>query len=199
MDLLNWDWGGSMRMMVSAGVATAAVQVLMPMYRDRRARKKHAAYMAVRLAVTLESFSWSCANLLQDNHNAETPPDHEHPNWNHELPELAPYPDDSDGWRAIDSKLVGRVLGFRNKLHETKSTIRNVIEFNEGALSWTLDEEAASRGLEAWRLGSDLRKTHSLEAVELEWDYPDFLQRQLDAAVTKKEEDRVRRRKLAAN
>src|SRR5215813_5610418 len=123
MDLFNWDWGGTIRMMVSAGAATAAVQIFMPMYRDRRTRKNHAAYMAVRLAVTLENFSWSCANFIQDNHNAETPPDHEYPNWEVDLPDLAPYPDDSDGWRAIDPKSVGRVLGFRNKLHETTSTI----------------------------------------------------------------------------
>jgi hypothetical protein len=172
MEWLGWEWSRFFMMIVSAGVGSALVQSLMPIYRDRRTRRKQAAYMAMRLAVVMENFAWACANFIQDNHNARTPPEAEYPAWEIALPELLAYPEDADGWRAIAPKLAGRVFGLRNKLHESKSTIRNIIEFNKAELGWVLDEQAASRGLEAWRMAIDLRKTYGIEAVELEWNFP---------------------------
>jgi hypothetical protein len=143
-------------------------------------------------AVVMENFAWACANLIQENHNARTPPNAEHPGWEIALPELLSYPEDADGWRAIAPKLAGRVFGLRNKLHESKSTIRNIIEFNKAELGWVLDEQAASRGLEAWRMAIDLRRTYGIEAVELEWNYPDYLKTALDTAVGRREDHRKR-------
>ena len=134
MEWLGWEWGRFFMMIVSAGVGSALVQSLMPIYRDRRTRRKQAAYMAMRLAVVMENFAWACANFIQDNHTARTPPDEEYPAWEIALPELLAYPEDADGWRAIAPKLAGRVFGLRNKLHESKSTIRNIIEFNKEEL-----------------------------------------------------------------
>ncbi len=178
-------------MIVSAGVGSALVQSLMPIYGDRRTRRKQAAYMAMRLAVVMENFAWACANFIQDNHNARTPPDEEYPAREIALPELLAYPEDADGWRAIAPKLAGRVFGLRNKLYESKSTIRNIIEFNKAELGWVLDEQAASRGLEAWRMAIDLRKTYGIEPVELEWNYPDYLKTALDT-VKQREDHRKR-------
>jgi len=192
MEWLGWEWSRFFMMIVSAGVGSALVQSLMPIYRDRRTRRKQAGYMAMRLAVVMENFAWACANFIQDNHNARTPPDEEYPAWEIALPELLAYPEDADGWRAIAPKLAGRVFGLRNKLYESKSTIRNIIEFNKAELGWVLDEQAASRGLEAWRMAIDLRKTYGIEPVELEWNYPDYLKTALDTAVKQREDHRKR-------
>jgi hypothetical protein len=192
MEWLGWEWGRFFIMMSGAGAGSAIVQVLMPIYRDRRMRRKHAAYMAMRLAVMMENFAWSCANFIQDNHNARTPPDEEYPAWEIALPELVDYPEDVDGWRALAPKLAGRILGLKNKLHESKSTIRNIVVFNKAELGWVLDEQAASRGLEAWRAAVNLRKAHGIEPIELEWDYPDYLQRALDTAIKQRKEYRQR-------
>ena len=34
---------------------------LLPIYRERRMRRKQAVYMAMRLAVIMENFAWACA------------------------------------------------------------------------------------------------------------------------------------------
>jgi hypothetical protein len=38
----------------------------------------------------------------------------------------------------------------------------------------------------------DLRKTYGIEAVELEWNYPDYLKAALDTAVKQREDHRKR-------
>jgi hypothetical protein len=43
-----------------AGVGTAAVTGLLTLYREQRHRSDLAAYMAMRLAVTLESYARAC-------------------------------------------------------------------------------------------------------------------------------------------
>jgi len=192
MDWLAWDWSRFFMMIVGAGLGSGLVQALLPIYRDRRMRRKQAAYMAMRLAVVIENFAWACANLIQNNRNAQTPPGEEHPAWEVALPELLAYPEDVDGWRAIAPKLAGRALGLRNKLHESNSMIRNTMAFNKEELGWVLDEQAASRGLEAWQIAIDLRKTHRIERVELEWDYPDYLRKAFDTAVKQREQHRER-------
>jgi hypothetical protein len=193
MDWLGgWEWSRFFMMIVGAGLGSGVVQALLPIFRERRLRRKQAAYMAMRLAVVLENFAWACADLIQDNHNARTPDDDKYPAREIALPELLAYPEDIDGWRAIAPKLATRVFGLRNKLHETKSTLRNITEFNNTELGWMLDEQAASRGLNAWRIAVDLRRTHGIEPVEIEWDYPDYLKNALDTGAKQREEHRKR-------
>ena len=191
MEWLGWEWGRFFIMIAGAGVGSAAVQVLMPVYRERRMRRKHAVYMAMRLAALMENFACACANFIEDNRDVRKPSDGEHPAWETALPELPAYPEDIDGWRALAPKLAIRVFGLRNKLHQSQSTIRNVTEDNQSGL-YILDEQAATRGLEAWRIAVDLRKNYGIEPIELEWDFPDYLRRALDTAAKEREEHRQR-------
>ena len=191
MESLGWEWGRLFTMIAAAGVGSAAVQALMPVYRDHRMRRKQAVYMAMRLAVIMENFAWACADFVQNNRNARTPAGDEYPAWETALPELLAYPEDSEGWRAIAPKLAGRVFGLRNKTHQSTSTIRQTLEADKPELGWMLDEQAAARGLEAWRLAVDLRRAHRIEPVELEWNYPDYLQTALEAATTRRGERRT--------
>ncbi|GEM_PF-6675410 len=135
--------------------------------------------MAMRLAVVLENFAWACANFVQDNHNAEEPQDEEYPAWSVVLPEIGAYPDDGDGWRAIDRKLAGRCLGLRNRVQESQSEIRGISYYIEERLGETLDEQAAKRGLDAWKLAVDLRKKHGVEEIKPEWEYGEYLENTL--------------------
>ena len=180
MELPGWEWSRFFMMIVGAGVGSAVVQLLMPVYRDRRMRRRHAAYMAMRLAVVLENFAWACASFIQVNHDARTPADDQHPAWEIALPVPLAYPEDVDGWRAVAPNLAARVFGLANKLNESKSAIRNTIESNKGDLGRILDEQAAVRGLEAWNLATELRKTYGIEPVQLEWDYPNYLKHAFD-------------------
>jgi hypothetical protein len=192
MEWLGWEWGRFFIMIAGAGVGSAAVQVLMPVYRERRMRRKHAVYMAMRLAVLMENFAWACANFIEDNHDVRILPGAEYPAWETALPELPAYPEDIDGWRALAPKLAVRVFGLRNKLHQSQSTIRNATDGNKSEFGCVLDEQAAARGLEAWRVAVDLRKNYGIEPIELEWDFPDYLRRAFDTAAKEREERRQR-------
>jgi len=170
------DWGDLVKTVLAAGVGSALVQIVMPLYLGRRQREDHAAYMAMRLAVILEAFARSCSDFIEANRNAYHQEDQEFPDWDATLPKLGSYPEDSDGWRAIDRNLAGRCLGLRNKIAESQGLISSVIEYSEDELGDTLDEHAAKRGLEAWQLAVELRKRSGVEEVEPDWDYADVLE-----------------------
>ncbi len=127
-----------------------------------RRRKSLAGYHALRLAVILESYAYACSEFLTDNANAEHAPGNEFPDWSTQLPTLEPYPDDSEGWRAINLQLAARLLDLRNKAAGSQSIIRATATYAIDDLGDVLDREAGSRGLEAWKLAQALREGHRL-------------------------------------
>ncbi len=172
-----WDWATLGKTALGAGVGTALVQGLLAVYRDGRHRKSQATYMAMRLAVTLEFFASACVDLIQKNANVEPPPPTEqYPAWIAELPELPAYPDDADGWRAIDCALAGRCLNLRNKIHGSQGIIDSTIEYDMSGLGDTFEEQTAARGMEAWKLAVALRRKHGVEKVDTVWDYAAILE-----------------------
>ncbi len=66
---------------LGSGVVSVFVQGYLPIWRENRQRNAHAAYMAMRLAVMLESYSAACLDFIWSNDNAETLPGQEYPNW----------------------------------------------------------------------------------------------------------------------
>jgi hypothetical protein len=175
----TWDWATLAKTAIGAGFGTALVQGLLAIYRDRRHRKSQAAYMAMRVAVTLEFYASACADFIQKNANVEPPPTEQYPAWTTELPELPAYPDDADGWRAIDRALAGRCLNFRNKIHGSQGIINSAIEYSIDDLEDTLGKQADERGLEAWNLAVALRRRHGVEEVDTVWEYTNTLERAL--------------------
>ncbi len=133
-----------------------------------------------------------------DNGNAQTPPDQEFPDWKVTLPELPPYPDEAEGWHAIDLKLATRALNLRNRISGSQGLISSTIEFSDDELGDTLDEEAAGRGLEAWEIAVALRRGHGLDVAELTWDFVDSLQVARRNAEQSKTEARERSAPLIA-
>src|SRR5258706_8914354 len=132
--------------------------------------------MAMRLAVILESYAYACSEFIADNANMQSPPDQEFPDWNITLPELLAYPDDLDGWRAIDRKLAGRCLNFRNRIHGSQGLISAALEYTIDDLEDIFNEQAAARGLEAWELAAALRSKHGGEQANPVSDFVDGLQ-----------------------
>jgi hypothetical protein len=132
---------------------------------------------------------------IQTNRNAPHADDQEHPDWETKLPELGPYPDDEDGWQAIDRKLANRCLGLRNKIAESQSIIRDVMEHVMDDLKDTLDEQSAKCGLEAWTLAVELRQRNRVEEVNPDWNYAEVLEETLPRAIKSKEERNTRRAK----
>lgn len=106
------------------------------------------------------------------------------------LPKLLPYPEETEGWHAIDLNLASRALNLRNRIDGSQGLIRSSIEYTPDELEHDLDEQAAARGLEAWDLAVALRKKHGLNQVELIWDFVDGMRNTLASAIQSKKEIR---------
>lgn len=187
-------WGSLLTLAGTTGVISAVFTQGITWVREWRAAstktRANAAYLALRLAVILESYAYACSEFISDNGGAQHRPDEEYPDWRVTLPEVPPYPDDPDGWRAMDRKLAGRVLGFPNKIRGSQGLIQLTIEYKTEELGATLDEQAAARGLEAWQLAEELRSRHDIEPADVVWPYAKNLQAALDGA-TKAQEERA--------
>jgi len=136
-----------------------------PVIRDRRQSRRHAAYMAMRLAVALEAYSEGCADLVQRNAR-EAPRRNEEPSARTmALPTPPHYPEDLDGWKAIDHTLADRCLSFESRTRQSQAIIASII--GDGRrLAGELETQAIERGLEAWDLAVELRKRHRLRPIQ---------------------------------
>lgn len=190
---LTWDWATLAKSALGAGFGTAAVTGILAVYRDAHHRKSHAAYMAMRLAVILESYAYACSEFISENSSMQAPPDQEFPDWNTTLPVLPPYPDDPEGWRAIDRKLAGRCLNFQNRIHGSQGIISATNDYTVDDLEDTFREHAAARGLEAWTLATALRDKHGVEKADPVSDFVEWLQTVLKKAKASQQDQAERR------
>jgi hypothetical protein len=189
-----WDWHDIAKTAIGAGLGTAIVtaiaQIVVPFFRDRRNRKRQGAYMAMRLAVALEAYASGCLTLLRTNQFEErlaAVAGQEPVPWVAPLLELPPFPDDADGWKAIDPKLAGRCLNFRNRIFESQLIIDAAL--NIDTRSREMGWHARNLALEAWDIAVDLRDKHGIPKADPVWDYI----RVLRGAEDVRELDRIRR------
>jgi hypothetical protein len=186
---LTWDWIAFLKIAFGAGIGTAAVQGTLALWRDARVKKDHAAYLALRVAVLLESYASESCDFIFENASAHHGPDEQYPEWNALLPTLPNYPDDPEGWRAMNRTLVARCLNLPNKIHGSQGVIRSVVEYQTGDdLINALDEHAAARGVEAWEIAAALRVEYGLEAAEMIFDYAAVLNNSLKIAIAERVE-----------
>jgi hypothetical protein len=192
----DFNWTSVLKLGVTAGLFSSLFTTFLTLFvgwlRDERRKKAEATYLALRLAVTLESYASACAHFIEKNADMEPPPSEEFPAWEVKLPELPPYPDDADGWRAIDCALAGQCLNLRNKIHGSQSIIHSTINYCMDDLGDTLDEQAAARGIEAWKLAAALRQKHGVEEADTVWDYAAKLGSTLRTAEESKRERQKR-------
>jgi hypothetical protein len=116
----------------------------------------------MRLAIALEGYTYSCWKLIVENQNAETPQDYEFPDWDPDLPMMPQYPDDPDGWRALDIDLANQVLSLPNQIEGGQAAIYAAIEFEEGHVQDVVEEQASKLGVDAWNLAGQLRHLYGL-------------------------------------
>jgi hypothetical protein len=193
--------GGVITLAATTGVVSALLTQLLTGGREwwlaRLKTRAHASYHALRLAIVLEAYAYACANFIADNASAQHPPDQEFPDWKTKLPELPPYPDDVEGWRAIDLKLAARALNLRNRIDGSQGFIYSTIEYTMENLEHALDEHSAGRGLEAWEIAVALRRKHRLDPVELIWDFRETLDRTYRGGIEARKDDEERSAMMA--
>jgi len=181
----DWDWLTSgVRTIIGAGIGTTFVQVGYAVYQERYRKRSHAAYMAMRLAVTLEAYAAASWDLIARNRTEEPHPEGRFTG-NATLPLLSPYPEDVEGWRAIDRALAGRCLSLPLKVHANQVDIGwtgTFVEEDWDNVGELVEKMAADRGLDAWKLASALRSRHRIERADEGLNFSDRLTEVVNSA-----------------
>ena len=164
------------------GALLGFLNVWLGIWRDGRKKSADSTYLAVRLTVILEAYAAACADLISRNNMAEIWINDDLPRWDIRLPTLTAFPDDGDGWKALDPNLASECLGLRNKIDGSQGMISETIEHDEMEIGRSVQMQASERGLEAWSLAQRLRKAHRLRPVELVFRYDDFLKKEIERA-----------------
>jgi hypothetical protein len=171
--LLTVDWGTlgktAISALVGAGLGSALVQGAFSFIAEKRQRAAHATYLAMRIAVLLDAFEAACSELINSNASAQRYPDERLPEWDIHLPELPPYPEDTEGWVSLDRALASRCLELRSQICARQKVIDATREYDDESLGEMVAKEAADLGLEASRLASGLRRKYRLCPAEDEY------------------------------
>jgi hypothetical protein len=179
--VMDWTIGNIITLVATTGILSAVLTQFLTGIREGfmagRTKKALAGYHALRLAVILEGYAYACATFISENNNAQLRPEEQYPDWNAKLPDLLPYPEETEGWHAIDLKLAGRALDLRNHITGSQGMIGSTVEFCMHELGDILDEHGAERGQEAWTLAVDLRRKYGLAPFEPIWDFTETLER----------------------
>lgn len=167
----------------STGVLSAICTHSLGMFRDylkdRKAKKSAASYAALRLAVTMEAYTLSCAKRASDIQNNHCSGGHAGTR-HYSLPELKAYPDDID-WKALGPTCSDQLLSFPNGIAHWNTVIHTANEhggFPDEDGSFECDGYCALQGLKAWNIAVSLRKKFDLAPVAFPdgmWDIVKYL------------------------
>ncbi|EHP93434.1 hypothetical protein MetexDRAFT_1655 [Methylorubrum extorquens DSM 13060] len=159
LGLSDWSWlPGVLSAGVTAALASAGVQA----WRDRGKGRSSAAYLALRIAIALEAFAHDCSELIAENVLLkDIGGAAERPRYRTRLPPIAGFPDDGEGWRALNLHLAAECLGIRNAVSVTQSSIRWAVEY-DGDIEDRVADAAIEHGLAAWATAGRLRAVYKL-------------------------------------
>lgn len=196
--LISLSWGKIGVIVLSSSVFSALVTQVISWIRDLQkekiSSKREAKYLALRVAVVLESFSIECAKIITDNHRYEGA--EECSGSTHScLPSPPEYPFDVD-WKSLPPDLSDRVLSFVNEITLSKQDIEFMYDIDEERIVSTCSEHAGKCGYRALLIASSLRKQHDLplfDPNQFAWDILPILKSAHDAAFkTKRATDLAR-------
>lgn len=141
----------------SSGLAGVVLGGWIAHLQDNRKAKSSATYLAHRIACSLERFAIECEKQSSDYEiyaNEKAPLI--------EFPAMPQYPDDADGWRAIDNEYAARALGFLNDL-ERSGIGRNTACLDDHSMSDKCNEDRGKLRDEALRIADGLRERYGLQ------------------------------------
>jgi hypothetical protein len=146
---------------LTAAVVTHAGTWLRETSKDKAVREREAKYLALRLAVILEQFSFSCAGLLSDNKLARRSRGHSGTQRNI-IPDLKEYPMDAD-WKSIDATLAERTLSFVNEVNISNDNINSFHQIlNDEEIIDMCNQFCGLLGVRAWDIACDLRRVNKI-------------------------------------
>ncbi|WP_419784833.1 hypothetical protein [Pseudodesulfovibrio sp.] len=166
----------------STGVLSALCTHFFGMFRDwRKDKKEHArraSYAALRLAVLLETYAIECARRIEEV-KMSLASNGSYGELHGRLPKIPPYPDEID-WKSLDSFLVDEVLSFPNQILVSNDITTSVAEdfFPEEPEEATAEclMHCGYRGVQAWKISTQLRKRYGLKSRNVLSDSWNMLQ-----------------------
>lgn len=165
------------RVAVASGLLGAGLTQCLVWIREAAHLRRSRHYSALRLALMCEHYAVDCASDIE---NRTGPLEEAEPILpaGMKLPILPDVPGDID-FRALPAALVEPVLSLRVEVGFSESALSYAADHLDGE---ELAEEylrvVASRGLQAWKLGEQIRKRTGLSKAALsvgEWDFLSLL------------------------
>lgn len=150
------------KIVVGAGIGTAAVQGIFTIARDERTKKSKADFLALQLAINLEAFARQCIELDRENEFAEQHPDQQFPDWSATLPNISQTPDDIDGWRSLNQNMVGRYYNLWADRDAEQKSLSEVLYHVEDDLEEYVALSVEKLGSRALKLATEIRTRHDL-------------------------------------
>ncbi|MDA7788101.1 hypothetical protein N8940_02595, partial [Sphingomonadaceae bacterium] len=134
-------------------------------------RKKHASFLALRIAGVFEKFAEEALNVVEeaDLHDASHGQEGDTPNG---LPKIGKFPTDYDGWKELPIGIVTNALDFSPSLRSSRESIRqcfSIVGHEEGTQK--IEEQCLKHGNAALDIADSLRDTYDIPRRTLEWDW----------------------------
>jgi hypothetical protein len=188
MEAVSLSFPAVVQLALSTGIVTAVLSQLLGWvidYRkEQRTTHRDASYLALRLAVIMESYATDCAEAISDNDLFDS--SEGHAGKQHAvLPKLAEYPPEIE-WRSVDASLASRILSFRSEIVLADRSVAFWWEVGPENAGTECDSQTGKCGYRAWRLASDLRTRYSLPPLNISehsWDPTKTLQEMHDRAI----------------
>lgn len=165
----------------TAGVISGVLTHFLNQREAREQRQSASAYVAIRLAVVFEHFADDCTDVLQWNENVES--SHGATGESRTtIPDLATFPSDEDGWKALAPGLVNEALSFHQRIKMAKSIVQSGFDYAEysDALQ-EANEQMVLLGARAWYLAVRLRTSYGFAPLGLEFPFHEHLIARLPA------------------
>lgn len=175
------------------GVLTgSAISFFQTYWISRRAEKKNANYLAIRMFCILRKYAEACSNVVSDDglscggRNEEGYLEIQVP-----APPVPIYPDDLD-WKSIDPKLMYKILSFPS---DVEAGNRAIAGASEHAFPPDYEEMFEERrfqysqfGLTAFRLAEELASSFNIKqsTFDEDWNPIEYLENQLEAIIKKR-------------
>ncbi|WP_146215605.1 hypothetical protein [Hoeflea marina] len=157
--LTKIDWLLLLQVVLGAGVGSG----IFSWWKDKQTRGREATYLALRIAVALESFEAACFERFSDIGLFDSSGGNLGGTWT-KVPELERYPEDPDGWRSLDFKLADRALSFPGMISNSQGMINFTLDVASPIeASENCETECAELGMNAKGLATEIRKRYRLD------------------------------------
>lgn len=176
--MLTLTWFQILSLVAGSSVIAALLTQFLSAAQERFRRGRAASFLAIKIATLLETFSEKCMSVIGD-FDTYRQSSGSAGGQTTKLPNVDPFPEDADGWRALPQRLTAKVLSFPNHIRAAQESISFSWSVAGDEAAWSeCHEECAKLGTSAWEIASELR---------IEFGFPPFNPRYDVGAALKRE------------